>query len=49
MGATLALVHGGIVKDPDAVPLKIGGIEDHVHLLLSLKWKHRLDYFLRDL
>ena len=40
---------GGIVNGMDAVPLKIGGIEDHVHLLVSLKSKHRLDYFLRDL
>jgi REP element-mobilizing transposase RayT len=40
---------GGIVKGLDAVPLQIGGIEDHVHLLTSLKSKHRLDYFLRDL
>ncbi len=40
---------GGIVKGLDAVPLKIGGVEDHIHLLLSLKSKHRLDYFLRDL
>ena len=40
---------GGIVKGLDAMPLKIGGVEDHVHLLVSLKSKHRLDYFLRDL
>ena len=40
---------GGIVKGLDAMPLKIGGIEDHIHLLVSLKSKHRLDYFLRDL
>jgi REP element-mobilizing transposase RayT len=40
---------GGIVKGLDAKPLKVGGIEDHVHLLVSLKSKHRLDYFLRDL
>ncbi len=40
---------GGIVKGIDAVPLQIGGVEDHVHLLVSLKSKHRLDYFLRDL
>lgn len=40
---------GGIVKGMDAVPLAIGGVEDHVHLLVSLKSKHRLDYFLRDL
>lgn len=40
---------GGIVKGMDAFPLKINGVEDHVHLLVSLKSKHRLDYFLRDL
>lgn len=40
---------GGIVKGKDAVPLAVGGIDDHVHLLVSLKSKHRLDYFLRDL
>ncbi len=39
----------GIVKGMDAVPLAIGGVEDHVHLLVSLRSKHRLDYFLRDL
>ena len=31
------------------MPLKINGMEDHSHLLVSLKSKHRLDYFLRDL
>jgi len=40
---------GGIVKGLEAVPLAIGGIYDHVHLLASLKSKHRLDYFLREL
>jgi REP element-mobilizing transposase RayT len=40
---------GGIVKGMDAMPLAIGGVADHVHLLVSLKSKHRLDYFLRDL
>ena len=40
---------GGIVKGLEAVPLAIGGISDHVHLLVSLKSKHRLDYFLREL
>ena len=40
---------GGIIKGMDAVPLKINGMEDHSHLLVSLKSKHRLDYFLRDL
>lgn len=40
---------GGIVKGLDAMPLAVGGVADHVHLLVSLKSKHRLDYFLRDL
>jgi REP element-mobilizing transposase RayT len=40
---------GGIVKGMDAVPLAVGGVSDHVHLQVSLKSKHRLDYFLRNL
>ena len=40
---------GGIVNGMGGVPLKIGGVEDHVHVLVSLSSKHRLDYFLRDL
>src|SRR5437867_2504451 len=40
---------GGIVKGLEGIPLAIGGIEDHVHLLVGLKSSHRLDYFLRDL
>jgi putative transposase len=40
---------GGIVKGLDGVALAIGGIEDHIHLLIGLKSPHRLDYFLRDL
>ena len=31
------------------MPLAVGGVADHIHLLVSLKSKHRLDYFLRDL
>ncbi len=40
---------GGIVKGLEAMPIAIGGISDHVHLLVSLKSKHRLDYFMRAL
>ena len=40
---------GGIVRGLDGIPLEINGIEDHVHSLVRLKSKHRLDYFLRDL
>lgn len=31
------------------MPLAIGGVDDHVHLLVSLKSMHRLDHLLRDL
>jgi len=40
---------GGMVKGLEGVPLAIGAIEDHVHLLVGLTPSHRLDYFLRDL
>jgi hypothetical protein len=40
---------GGIVKGIKGVPLAIGGIEDHVHLLVGLRATHRLDYVLRDI
>lgn len=40
---------GGIVKNLGGVSLAIGGIEDHVHLLVGLAASHRLDYFMRDL
>lgn len=39
---------GGIIKGLDGVALAIGGIEDHLHLLVGLRPSHRLDYFLRD-
>lgn len=39
---------GGIVKNSDGVPLAVGGINNHVHLLVGLKSSHRLDYFVRD-
>ena len=39
---------GGIVRGIKGVPLAIGGIEDHVHLLIGLRATHRLDYVLRD-
>ncbi|MCS6806792.1 MAG: IS200/IS605 family transposase [Acidobacteriota bacterium] len=40
---------GGIVKRLGGVPLAIGGIRDHVHMLVGLTSSHRLDYFVRDL
>ena len=40
---------GGIIKGIKGVPLAIGGIDDHVHLLIGVRAIHRLDYFLRDI
>ena len=40
---------GGIVKNLEGVPLAVGGIEDHVHILIGLKPSHRVDYVLRDI
>jgi putative transposase len=40
---------GGIVKNQGGVCLAIGGIEDHVHLLVGLTASHRIDYFMREL
>jgi REP element-mobilizing transposase RayT len=47
--STLHAYLGGIVKGIDAVPLAVGGVEDHVHLLVGLRATHRLDYVLRDI
>ena len=40
---------GGIVKELDGKPLAIGGIDDHVHLLLGMKPTHRVSDFMREL
>ena len=40
---------GGIVNGINGVPLAIGGVADHVHLLVGLRATHRLDYVLRDI
>jgi REP element-mobilizing transposase RayT len=40
---------GGIIKGLDAHPQGIGGVADHVHLLVSLKPTHRLSDFMREL
>ena len=40
---------GGIAKNMEGIPLAIGGINNHIHLLIGLKSSHRLDYFVRDL
>ena len=40
---------GGIVNQLGGKSLKIGGVEDHVHLLVGLKTTHRLSDFMREL
>jgi putative transposase len=40
---------GGIVRDLGGIPECVGGIEDHVHLLIGLKATHRLCDVLRDI
>jgi len=40
---------GGIVKEIRGIPVAIGGVEDHVHLLIGLRAIHRLDYVMRDI
>jgi REP-associated tyrosine transposase len=40
---------GGVAHGLNARPLGIGGVADHVHLLISLKATHRLSDVVRDL
>jgi REP element-mobilizing transposase RayT len=40
---------GGIVRNQGGVPIAIGGIDDHEHLLVGLTASHRIDYFMREL
>ena len=39
---------GGIINDLGGVPETIGGVEDHVHLLVGLRATHRLADVLRE-
>src|ERR1051326_7887835 len=40
---------GGTVRGLDGVPQAIGGVEDHVHLLVGLRATHILADFVREL
>ena len=40
---------GGTIRGLDGVPQAVGGVNDHVHLLVGLKSTHRLSDFMRDL
>ena len=39
---------GGILRDLGGVPLEVGGVADHVHILAALKATHCLADVLRD-
>jgi len=40
---------GGTVRGLAGVPLKIGGVQDHVHALIGLKPVHCISDFVREL
>ena len=40
---------GGTVRGLDGIPQAVGGVADHVHLLVGLKATHCLSDFVRDL
>ncbi len=40
---------GGTIRGLDGVPLKIDGVEDHVHALIGLKPTHCIADFVREL
>jgi len=40
---------GGIIKQLGGFPQGIGGVEDHVHLLIGLKPTHNISDFMREL
>ena len=39
---------GGVIKGLEGVPEKIGGVADHVHILVGLKSTHCLANFVRE-
>jgi putative transposase len=40
---------GGVVRENHGIALCVGGVEDHVHLLVGLRPTHRLSDFMRAL
>jgi REP element-mobilizing transposase RayT len=40
---------GGAIRGLDGVPLKVGGVQDHVHALIGLKPTHCISDFAREL
>ena len=40
---------GGIVKGLGAIPLQVGGINDHVHILVGMKSTHSVAYLVQEI
>ena len=40
---------GGTIRGLEGAPLKIGGVDDHVHALIGLKTTHSIADFIREL
>ncbi len=40
---------GGVIRALDAIPEAVGGVSDHVHILLGLKATHALSDIMRDI
>ncbi len=40
---------GGVIRTADGIPESVGGVSDHVHLLIGLRATHRLADVLREL
>ena len=39
---------GGVLREMEAIPQSIGGVADHVHMLVGLKATHSLSDVMRD-
>lgn len=40
---------GGTIRGLDAIPEAVGGVEEHIHILLGLRATHCLSDFMREL
>ena len=40
---------GGVARGLGAIPLEIGGVEDHVHLLLRIKATHSVSHLVQEI
>ena len=40
---------GGVIKGLGGVPIQIGGVEDHVHILMGMKSTHSVAYLVQEI